>query len=428
VPDVVLLDAERIDSYVLMPAKVDQQRIVWERSGLQAKMLPEPLRALRGPADLPYGTIRPRFQATIKDIQLESGLAVVRLADHCLDLDAGGHLLGVSAFDLEPAGRNECRLKIPEDYRVLHLTVAGLPVPVLPDDQQRLRVPLGSQQLAQRIEVLFAGRVPSDLRGTAAQELTGPSLEDLPVEQTCWTVRSPAAAGWQVAAGSPIARPETLDWLRVHGLGGLLAKAEEVLKDGDPQEIARWYVPWARRWAAARSRLGSGAAGEEALGDEARKELAGFDENQRRIVERLGVQAYTLIAEQDARHAFEISDVWRIAADPASITTTWISRSPTDSPQIRRADAVQAAAAPRWRTLGLLAALTLIGMLLLPHPSLDDPLRRHPEILGVVLGAIWWWAFAASAVGFVLFALSLTFLLLRVAKRRRRRLALVRPA
>jgi hypothetical protein len=422
VPDVVLLDAERIEGYVLMPTKVDQQRIVWERSGLQAKPLPEPLRPLRGPSDLPYGTIRPRFQATIKDIQLESGLAFVHLADHCIDLDAAGRICGVSTFDLEPAGSSECRLIVPEGCQVLHLTVADLPVVPLLGEERQVRVPLGSQQLAQRIEVLFAGQIDRNLGTSATQPLRAPSLQGLPVEQTCWTVRRPVDTTWQLVPAASMTDPHALDWLRVRNLAGLISKAEDVLKDGDSDEIARWYVPWTRRWATARSRLAPGSPAAEGASTQAKQELAAFDENHRRIAERLGVQAHTLVAEQEARHAYEIRDVWQIAANPRHVTATLIASSPSDVPLIGIADDQPAVGHPPLAALTLLAGLTLVAMLLLPHPSLDDPLRRHPEILGVVFGAIWWWAFAASAVGFLVFAVSLLCFLLRAAKRRRLRL------
>jgi hypothetical protein len=255
VPDVALLDSERIEGFVLLPTRVDQQRIVWERSGLQAKPLPEPLRALRGPADLPYGALRPRFQATIKDIQLESGLAFVRLADHCVELDASGRLLGVSTFDLEPAGRSECRLIIPEGYQVLQVTVANLPVSLLLSEEQQWRVPLGSHQLPQRIQILFTGRIGNDASSPPIRSLRGPVLQGLPIDQTAWTIRYPANSGWQVVATESMTAPEALDWLRVRSLAELITKAEEVLKDGDPEEIVRWYVPWTRRWTTARSRL-----------------------------------------------------------------------------------------------------------------------------------------------------------------------------
>ncbi|MCL4207150.1 MAG: hypothetical protein KJ000_32110 [Pirellulaceae bacterium] len=426
VPDIVLLDVERIESYVLMPTKVDQQRIVWERSGLQAKPLPETLRPLRGPSDLPYGTIQPRFQATIKDIQLESGSAFVRLADHCIDFDADGRICGVSTFDLQPAGRSECSLIVPEGCQLLSLSVADLPVVPLPGEERQVRVPLGSQQLAQRIEVLFADQIDRNLAPSATQPLRVPSLQGLTVEQTCWTIRHPAGAAWQVVPAASLTDPQALDWVRIRNLAGMISKAEDVLKDGDSDEIARWYVPWTRRWATARSRLAPASLAADESARQAVQELVAFDENHRRIAERLGVQAHTLVAEQEARRAYESSDVWRLAASPQQVTAALIASAPSEIPRIKRADDHRAVGDARLAALTFLAGLTLVAMLLLPHPSLDDPLRRHPELLGVVFGAIWWWAFAASAAGFVLFALSLAAFLLRTAKRRRLRLGQIR--
>jgi hypothetical protein len=424
VPDLVLLDAERIENFVLLPTRIDQQRVVWERSGLQAQPLPEPLRSLRGPADLPYAALRPRFQATIKDIQSESGLASVRLADHALELDASGRILGVSTFDLEPAGRNECRLILPEGYQLLYATVANLPVSLLPVEQHQLRVPLGSQQLPQRIQVLFTGRISNGSHQLPTQSLHSPMLQGLTVEQTAWTIRYPAGARWQWVPTGSMTTPDELDWLRVRSLADLIGRAKEVLKDGDPEEIERWYVPWTRRWVTARSRLQPALSHSAESDGQAKKELAEFDEEHRRTAERLGVQAGALLAEHEARHAFEINDVWRMVADPHLVATTLITSSPSELPQVRRVEPPRPAGTSNLAALSMLAGLTLLAMLLLPHPVLDDLLRRHPEILGILLGAVWWWAFAASAAGLLVCCASLILFLYRIARRRSRRLAI----
>jgi len=424
VPDIVPLNVDRLDGFVLMPSKVDQQRIIWERSGLQAKPLPDQFRSRTGTADISYGTIRPRFQATIKDIQLESGVAYIRLADHCIDLADDGRVLGVSTFDLEPAGRSECRLFMPEGLRVLHLTVAELPVFPLPGEGRQLRVPLGPQQLAQRIQVLFVGRIVRDAGNAVPLSLRAPILQGLPVENTCWTLRRPAGGDWDPIPSSSAVSSIELDWLRVRNIARLIAKAEDVLKDGDPDEIVRWYVPWARRWVAARSRLLQGAVASEPSNEAARQELANIDENQQRIAQRLGVDAHLLAAEQEAKQTSESADVWRIAGNPRRVTTSLVTSGKSELPLVRQVERPRRISDQRMAAAGLLGGLVLIALFFLPHPSLDDPLRRYPEIFGVLLGAIWWWAFAASAVGCLVFFLSLLGLLSNAARRGVRRLNL----
>jgi hypothetical protein len=424
VPDVTLLDAQNVESFVLLPTRVDQQRIIWERSGLQAKPLPESLRPLRGPADLPYEALRPRFQATIKDIQLESGLAFAFLADHSLELDAAGNVLGVSIFDLQPGGRSECRLIVPPQCQVLHVTVADLPVSLLPDERQQFRIPLGSQPLPQRIRVLFSSQLDPDADKSSIHALQAPKLQGIHVEKTAWTIRYPERSPWQLVSSGSETDQKSVDWLRVRSLDRLIAQAEDVLKDGDPEEIVRWYVPWTRRWATMRSRLTAEVAGAESDDDAVDRELAQFDENHRRIAERLDVQAHTLLAKNEARQVFETHDTWRIVSEPHQVTRTLIATSDAQLPQIQRIEPPQPARSPTLTVAAMVAGLTLLVMLLLPHPALEEPMRRYPELLGVLLGAIWWWAFAASFVGFLLFSTSLVWFLLRRFRRRRRRLAI----
>jgi hypothetical protein len=151
--------------------------------------------------------------------------------------------------------------------------------------------------------------------------------------------------------------------------------------------------------------------------------LADFDKAHRQIAERLGVQAHALLAGHEARYAFESRDVWQMVAKPQQVTRTLITSSSSEFPQITRKEPPRASDTSTLAALSMLAGLTLLGMLLLPHPSLDDLLRRHPEILGIVFGALWWWAFAASAAGFLLFCVSVVCFVLRIAGRRRRRFA-----
>ncbi len=424
VPDVTLLDAQNIESFVLLPSRVDQQRIIWERSGLQAQPLPESLRPLRGPADLPYAALRPRFQATIKDIHLESGRAFVYLADHSLELDAAGNVLGVSIFDLQPGGRSEFRLIVPPQCHVLHVTVADLPISLLPGEHQQLRIPLGSQPLPQRIRVLFSSRIDPNSHPSAIHALQAPELQGIPVDQTAWTIRYAQRSPWDLVPSDAEADQKSLDWLRVRSLDRLIAQAKEVLKDGDPEEIVRWYVPWTRRWATMRSRLSADVSATQPDNETAAEELAELDENHRQVAERLDVQAHTLLAESEARQVFESHDTWRIVGEPDQVTRVLIVAGDGEPPQIERIELLQAARPPTLPIAALLIGMTLLVMLLLPHPALEEPMRRYPQLLGVFVGAIWWWAFAASFLGFLLFSTCLVWFLLRMVRRRRRRLAI----
>ena len=103
-PDILPLDVEQVERYLIAPTKLQQREIAWETSGLQEVSLPDRY----GPPNLPsyvtYQAIGPRFQATIKDVKIESGSPQVRLADVAVQVRAAGHLLGTATFDLEPAG------------------------------------------------------------------------------------------------------------------------------------------------------------------------------------------------------------------------------------------------------------------------------------------------------------------------------------
>lgn len=425
VPDVVLLDAAAVDAYLVIPSRIDQQTIEWERSGLRAQPLPREFQSLRGPSDVSYEMLRPRFQAAIKDVQFQSSAASVRLADHFLDVDADGRVVGVAAFDLEPAGRGDCQLLVPEGLRVLHVKVAELPVSAIPAGPQRLNVPLGSEQLAQHIEVLFETRL-SPREGDAGVLLPAPEVEGLSVQNTCWTIRT-GDGPLRVVSTAAVADPRELDRLRARSLAAQIAHADELLQDGDPDAVSGWYVPWARRWATVRARL---ALDEKRVPSGNTQELAQWallDENQERILERLRLSASSV--QQQAWWASEAGDVWRIAGSPASRLTTLIQHQASDRPRLVRVE--QSAAKSRTAVVAAAIAVLAAAGLLSLLPSLRTMLQRHPQIqrldpkilAAMGLGLLWWLYFAASFAGFLLFVASLLVLALQVVRSHLRRKA-----
>jgi len=94
-----------------------------------------------------------------------------------------------------------------------------------------------------------------------------------------------------------------------------------------------------------------------------------------------------------------------------------ITSRTNEPPQVQYADQPQPLGNQQLTAAVLLGGFILIVMLFLPHPALDDLLQRYPEVLGVCLGAIWWWAFAFSAVGCLIFFGSTLILLVNLSWR-----------
>ena len=405
VPDVVLQDFPDVDSYVVIPSRIDQQTIEWERGGLQAKPLPENFASLRRSWDVSYGTLHPRFQATIKDIQVAAGQAYVRFADYYLDVEPDGRVLGVANLDLEPEGTRTCYLRLPPGMRALHVRVGQLPLNLHDAPQGRLRIDLGNQRVAQRIEVLYTGQL--DWNSNAPRELPVPAVEDVPVRQACWTIRHPDDGSLRVQTAGLVTTAAEQDRLRLHTLTELLAQAQPALREDNLDQLPRWYLPWARRWATVRSRL-TQHGGEP--------DLPVLETRFRQLSAEWNMPDTLAAPESDARIS-EPAEIWRLAGSPERAATHLIVTETASTPRLQQT----AASDPAQRTRLLVATLLVIlaGIALrLPRPPWLALLRRHPYVPAALAGVIWWTHFTASFLGFLLVVVSLLIPLVPVMRRR----------
>ncbi|MBN2022416.1 MAG: hypothetical protein JW809_06435 [Pirellulales bacterium] len=190
VPNVALRGAAYVRRLVVLPSRLDDQPVLWETRGLKQTTLPARWSATRGvPAGTAYEVSGDAFHAGLIPSPPEGKTPRVEWADTRVVWQADGACAGVARFDLIPAGRAACPLRVPEGTRLLQVVVAGAPTCPLPVDE-RLDVALASREMPQRIEVAFSR--PAASGGAAdARMIEAPQLGDLPVAATSWTVCVP---------------------------------------------------------------------------------------------------------------------------------------------------------------------------------------------------------------------------------------------
>ena len=168
-PRVAIAGWKDVKRLVALPKDVQGQAVTWETQGFGPGELPAgfgvPDEA--GPS-LIYEVVDEPSQAIMRMPEHAGGVARVHLADVRVAWQADETYRGVVAFDLEPGRLVECPLWMPQGGRLLQVTVADVPVVPVPDGADAWRVPLGSARLPQRIEVVYAGTLPSALRPRAA--------------------------------------------------------------------------------------------------------------------------------------------------------------------------------------------------------------------------------------------------------------------
>jgi len=391
---------------LLLPTRLRDQPLTWETRGLIATSLPGWLAA--GPAAgeslAAYRVIREPFQAVLRPPERGGSGPQVVLADVSISWNADGTCSGLAAFDLDPADLPTCTLRMPPDYHLDQVTVAGLPATLAAAGERQWQVSLGPGRLPQRIEVLFSGRLPESA-AAGSQQLAAPTLDDLPVQQTLWSISAPAPLELRFGTGlEPIGRLQQ-ELFRLRTIATMVQQALDVPVD-DLEQRDRWFRTWTRRWSAAQGELKRQLVLAEAAeaAQEARAELEASQRRQALVVERLGVEERLT----DASAVFEDpTELWLSALDRPQAVLRLASGEGPDSISLLYGQKQRDL--PVSRLAGLLGvmAITVLGAWAVRRPLFREILGRWPHAFGVAIGLAWWLWLTPSILGWGIVLVSL---------------------
>jgi hypothetical protein len=417
-PRVSLRKVDQLKRFLALPKHADGQPIEWNRQGLQATRLPEGMAA---PTDaetlVTYEIVDEAFQAILSRDRTRKA-ARVRLADVRIVWQADRSCVGMATFDLEPGGSPDVPLQMPSRYDRVHVSVAGVPTeaapqPRAPAGTNEWRVPLSPSGRPQRIEVLFSGELPEPA-SAADRSLDAPTLGNLPVEQTLWTVVGPSSfePGQPEQRSLTDSQPHELSRLKS---AAALIESASALPAEDPQETLRWYRPWARRLAAARTALQNRPAPDGPAKRSLQKELDAIDDRQSQIAEQLGVtevyehlkRSGPPVAAGTAPQEWSAAGLWQrsLARGQAATRCTIPGRSDSITLSYRRG---QTTGLP-YRLAGAagLAGLIALAVLGLRRGVLVEWFKRWPQAIGVAAGLAWWLWLSPSILGLGIVLVSL---------------------
>ena len=165
VPLVRPLGASALQHFLVLPTQINQRPIAWNRRRLIPGSLPQGFE----PSGGPFTTylVGENAEVTLDSETPPSGVSRVLLADMHVKWDRDNTCNGVAIFDLQPAGRSFCLLKMPRSLQIVQASIEGVAALLAPTDQGTWRIPLVSRQHPQRISVLFQGTIESSARGSA---------------------------------------------------------------------------------------------------------------------------------------------------------------------------------------------------------------------------------------------------------------------
>ncbi|MCC6123559.1 MAG: hypothetical protein IT426_01205 [Pirellulales bacterium] len=410
-PEIALRQARELSRWVALPRKSQGQETNWEIGGLNLVKLPA---AFSGAIDpLLYDVCEATAenpQAVLRQQGQSSAAPHVGLADIRVAWASDGAWRGVATFDLVPSGLSSCPLQLPPGSELVAATVDGVPLQPQSTKSGAWSLNLTSDRLPQRVAVVYRGKMDAaDRPGT--REFLAPSVGEIPVAQTLWTVAGPS----RFASGEcPNKEPTgALDrrWLRFRRLAGTIEEAAGLFSE-DNEETRRWYRLRLRDWAAARAAVLREwlPISISATGRSMRKEMESLDERQMQFAERLEMSdelRQTLAAPPEA---YEPAQWWAETLFDPTATTGFEHEGRPISLQLNYGWAEKSQTIARvWYAGAIMGVLGLAiwgirknfwAKLLLAAPSLG-------YLAGAVFGLFWWLNLSPSGLGLGIVLVSL---------------------
>lgn len=399
VPHVVPLEVDSVKQFVILPAQHGLEQMAWDTRGLRSReVLPQPPpKLLSAPgAFVAYEVVAGRFEATLRSVERATGHAQVWLADVRVAWTEDGHCHGVATFDLDPAGMLKCPLKMPQGQRLAQVMVNGSPALATQTADGRWLISLGPGDLPQFVEVVFVGSVTPGRQ----VRFDAPSLGDLPVERTFWTIHGPPCLE-RLDAPSDSVSPLAVETLALNSIAELAAYGAELTPESE-EELAKWYAAWSKRLRSSLARVtkllptGTKRERQNALAD-----IEAIRKDQSRFAERLGV---ALMGES--------------APPGLNAVDLWTAETTFQGPSIRRRSQGSQSkitihvltplrerfAGQIWVTLAILAFAGAAST-----RAFKTLCKQWPHALGVVVGLLGWLWLWPSVQGMLLVAISLFF-------------------
>ena len=393
VPEVVLEDTKLRKHRLVLPTQFQTRPVQWETRDLRKTKLDDDLLPpLVAPESLvAYRVTGPSFSAAIRPL---GGNAEVYLADVSVAWHPDGDCHGVATFDLESANMLECPLNVPEGHRLVQVTVAGTPVMPTPVAANRWLLPLGPNSLPQRIEVVFDGSVPEpDADGL--MNFDAPTLGNLPVRQTLWTISGPSGLMLQdqdLPTVTPVT-PLKHDLVRLQNLTQLGEIAKNSLAEQSP-DSGGWQQAFTRRRAAAfrdaKRRLASAGRTHEA--SQAAELLTAAEIDHPLSDRSIGDGVTQVWLETQSRPHWSTQHF--LSQTSGSIT---LASSGTENGTFSRHLALSA-----W-----LAGITFLAMIGVWRGTWNSLFRQWPHLCGVAFGLAWWVWLQPEILGLLVVLLSL---------------------
>ncbi len=397
VPDVVLLHAGELQRWFILPNRSQDRQMRWQTQGMKPSPWPTDVAGAADPKATAYEVSGEPVQAVLAPAETPPSKSQVRLADIVLAWRNDGSYCGTAAFDIEPGG-SVCPLHLPPGCEPVHVSVEGVPVTPQAVGNADWRLPLSSERLPQRVEVLFRGTMsPGDRAGRRI--FAAPTLGDLPVEQTVWTVIGPPS--WRADQPQSVAITSwQRDLLRLKSAAVAMESAYAMSSD-DSDETPQWFRSWARRLIVSRDALRrdlAAIAADKEVGA-AKQEIDRLDRRTVEIAKNLNATEVLTQISAAPPSADGADEILERSAEAARSAVRCSFQGRTDSLAIDYRQTENGEFSSRLAAAAVFAVLFVLGSFGAVRGRAAAMLCRWPHAGVAVLGLAWWLWLSPSVLG-----------------------------
>jgi hypothetical protein len=244
------------------------------------------------------------------------------------------------------------------------------------------------------VEALFIAAV--DVNNP--NSIQAPSLVDFPVERTLWTV---VDARRSRGASQSAADEESQLLVRLRHSTAVLEQAADALSQSDPEQLRAWFVPWSRR----NSAMQAAFVREQAISGGVRsqeREMLALAQQSQAIAQKLGALRYSATATFDNKLPLALADVLdnRLQAGPAVARETFDGEA--NSFALPNSQPLFGPWMPRLLAGIFVVLLAVGGYRLYRWTAARDLLACWPQIVGVLVGLLWWFLLQPAVIGLVI--------------------------
>lgn len=431
-PDIVPRNARQLTRWVALPTREAGERLNWITRGMESGELPAEFPGLASTFQVQQ--VRAEHPtARIGSLAASATRPLVRLAEMHLALNEHGVEIGAAVFDILPARQQNCTLRLPAGAHLLRATVDGVtvhPTRLAPRDY---RLDFTSDELGQRIEILYDQRVDRDASTWRRWDAELPRLVDFDVHRALCTLYAlPRSGAVRLEAANAMSRLEyDLERLEdVVSLGdsgsrdgpGVTApldgkpatdheidpevwQAEEGLSSKNLLSSIReqWFRSWDLAFVRVRLDLDRFLRGhpQVKLGQATRAELNALDRKHQQSRDRVGLAWKLNRKLVDSESDDSPLESFRRVFSPRRNVTRYVLAPETSDVRISLAPVLSDESFHQHALSGGLAALGLLFAVLLTWSRSRDLVHRWSCAICVAIGLAWWLWLTPSVLGWV---------------------------